>query len=55
MLSGALLEHVGYHTLLPYASLMAGAAVVTMAFVRHGDSKPVPSKSRLESFDVDMD
>lgn len=55
VLSGALLEHVGYHTLLPYASLMAGAAVVTMAFVRHGDSKPVPSKSRLESFDVDMD
>lgn len=54
VLSGALLEHVGYHTLLPYASLMAGAAVVTMAFVRHGDSKPVPSKSRLESFDVDM-
>lgn len=55
VLSGALLEHVGYHTLLPYASLMAGAAVVTMAFVRHGDSKLVPSKSRLESFDVDMD
>ena len=55
VLSGALLEHVGYHTLLPYAALMAGAAVVTMAFVRHGDSKPVPSKSRLESFDVDMD
>ena len=55
VLSGALLEHVGYHTLLPYASLMAGAAVVTMAFVRHGDSKPVPSKSRLESFDADMD
>ena len=54
VLSGALLEHVGYHTLLPYASIMAGAAVVTMAFVRHGDSKPVPSKSRLESFDVDM-
>lgn len=54
VLSGALLEHVGYHTLLPYASLMAGAAIVTMAFVRHGDSKPVPSKSRLESFDVDM-
>ncbi len=50
--SGALLEHVGYWTLFPYATLFAVLAFVTMLFVRHGDSKPLPAKSRLEAFDT---
>ncbi len=50
--SGALLEHVGYWTLFPYAALFSALAFVTMLFVRHGDSKPIPAKSRLEAFDT---
>lgn len=52
VLSGALLEHVGYWTLFPYAALFSALAFVTMLFVRHGDSKPMPVKSRLEAFDT---
>ena len=52
VLSGALLEHVGYWTLFPYAALFSVLAFVTMLFVRHGDSKPMPVKSRLEAFDT---
>ena len=52
VLSGALLEHVGYWTLFPYALAMASAAFVTMLFVRHGDSKP-EAKTGLEALDVE--
>ena len=52
VLSGALLEHVGYWTLFPYAALYCAFAFITMLFVCHGDSKPIPPKSRLESFDT---
>lgn len=51
VLSGALLEHVGYHTLFPYATLMVGLSFVTMLFVRHGDNKP-HAKRGLEALDV---
>lgn len=53
ILSGFLLEHVGYHTLFPYAALFVTAAFFTMLFVKHGDSRPIPKKSKLEAFDVD--
>lgn len=52
ILSGALLEHVGYHTLFPYAMVMMLCAFATFAFVRHGDSKPM-SKRGLEALDVE--
>ena len=52
ILSGFLLEHVGYHTLFPYAAFMVAASFVTMCFVHHGDSKPAPKKG-LEALDVD--
>ena len=39
ILSGLLLEYVGYFTLLPYAALFVASALITMAFVKHGDSK----------------
>ena len=55
MVSGALLEHVSYRTLFPYAVTFSLIALVTMAFVRHGDSKPLPAKSKLEMLDVDAD
>ncbi|NLD60551.1 MAG: SLC45 family MFS transporter [Clostridiales bacterium] len=40
ILSGWLLEHVGYHTLFPYAGVMVGTSFFTMLAVRHGDSLP---------------
>ena len=52
IVSGWLLEHVGYHTLFPYAAVMTGAAFFTMLFVRHGDSRPEAAKSVLEHFDA---
>ena len=53
MVSGWLLEHVGYHTLFPYAAIMVAGAFVTMLFVRHGDNRPEQKKSLLEHLDVD--
>ena len=52
IVSGWLLEHVGYHTLFPYAMIMVLGSFVTMLFVRHGDSKPIARKG-LEALDVD--
>ena len=52
VLSGALMEHVGYWTLFVYAAVMAAAAFCTMIFVRHGDSKPA-AKRGLEALDVE--
>ncbi len=52
ILSGALLEYVGYWTLFPYSLVMMSCAFVTMSFVRHGDSKP-EKKSGLEALDVE--
>ena len=52
ILSGWLLEHVGYHTLFPYAAIFVALAFVTMLLVRHGDTK-VEAKMGLEAFDND--
>jgi len=52
ILSGALLEHVGYQTLFPYAFIMLTLAMITMSRVKHGDSKPEARKG-LEALDVD--
>jgi len=54
VLSGAIMDLVGnMHPLFPYAFVCVALAIVTMAFVKHGDSKPQKAKSVLESFDVD--
>ena len=53
ILSGWLLEHVGYHTLFPYAAGMVALAFLTMLFVRHGDNRPAAAKDALEYFDVE--
>ena len=52
ILSGALLEHVGYWTLFPYAFIMLTLAMITMFFVKHGDSKP-EAKKGIEALDVE--
>ncbi len=52
ILSGALLEYVGYWTLFPYAVTMVTGALITMSLVKHGDSKPV-ARSGIEALDVE--
>lgn len=55
ILSGFFLEHVGYWTLFPYATLFSVIAFVTMLQVKHGDSKPEAPKKGVEAFeDLDM-
>ena len=55
ILSGLLLEDVGYQTLMPYATVMVAISFVTISLARHGDNKPEPPKSKLEAFDVGDD
>ena len=54
MLSGFFMDMdgVGMTVLFPYAAIFAGLAFVTMAFVRHGDSRP-EAKNGLEALDID--
>jgi MFS family permease len=52
ILSGLLLDEVGFSTLLPYGAFFVALAFFTMMFVRHGDSKPIAPTSKLESFDT---
>ncbi len=55
VLSGFFLEHVGYWTLCPYATIFSAVAFVTMLQVKHGDSKPDAPKKGVEAFeDLDM-
>jgi len=52
IVSGALLEHVSYRTLFPYAVFFSVASLCTMLFVKHGDSRPLKKSSALENFDT---
>ncbi|MBR2749343.1 MAG: MFS transporter [Firmicutes bacterium] len=55
IISGFFLEHVGYWTLFPYATIFTVVAFVTMLQVKHGDSKPDVPKKGVEAFeDLDM-
>ena len=49
VLSGMFLD-IKMRYLFPYATIFVVASFVTMLFVRHGDSKPLPPKSRLDAF-----
>ena len=44
MLSGYLMDKMGMTTLFPYAAVFVALALVTMTFVKHGDSCPVAKK-----------
>ena len=54
MLSGFFMDMdgIGMTVLFPYAAIFSGLALVTMAFVKHGDSKPEEKKG-LEALDID--
>ena len=55
ILSGFLMQYVGYGVLAPYAALMVAISLVTISLSRHGDSKPVPPKAKLEAYDAGDD
>ena len=55
IISGWLLEHVGYQTLMPYAAIMVACSFVTISLIKHGDSRPEMPKDKLEAFDAGDD
>ena len=55
ILSGYLMQYVGYQTLAPYAALMVAISFVTISLTKHGDAKPEAPKSNLEAFDAGDD
>lgn len=52
VLSGNMLQYMGYAWLFPYGALFVALSFVTMLFVKHGDAKPLPPKSKLEAFEA---
>ncbi len=52
-LSGLLMDRFGLTTLFPYATVFVGIALLTMLFVKHGDSITAPKGSVLENFDIE--
>lgn len=49
ILSGAIMDAFGnMFPLFPYAAICVGLAFITMIFVRHGDSKPLARKDKME-------
>lgn len=53
ILSGAVMEHLGYRWLFPYAVVFVCLSFCTMLLVKHGDSRPQPSARKLNAFDVE--
>jgi len=53
LFSGFLMDKLGMTVLFPYAAVFVGGAFVTMLFVKHGDSCPIPKRG-LEAME-DMD
>ena len=51
ILSGYLLQYVGYWTLFPYAAVCVFGALITMSQVKHGDNKPTIEKG-IEAFNT---
>ena len=52
ILSGALVQYLGYGVVFPYCAVFTVLAACTMLMVRHGDVK-APKTSVLESFAAD--
>jgi MFS family permease len=53
IVSGFLMDKIADTVLFPYAAAFAALALVTMLFVKHGDSKAPVKDSVLENLDVD--
>ena len=52
ILSGAVMQFLGYKYLFPYGTLFVVLSFVTMLFVRHGDNRP-KAQVGIEAFDGD--
>ena len=48
IISGMFMDVMGMRVLFPYSCVFAVLAFLTMVFVKHGDSKPVPT-AKLET------
>ena len=55
ILSGYLMQYAGYGVLAPYAAIMVAISFITISMAKHGDSKPVLPKSKLEAYDAGDD
>ena len=54
ILSGALYDAFGMRLMFfSFGTVFVALSFVTMLFVKHGDAKPMPKKSALESLDID--
>ncbi len=49
IVSGYLLQYVGYDTLFPYAAVFIALAIIPVSLAKHGDSRPVKPQSKLEA------
>lgn len=49
ILSGYLLQYVGYDTLFPYAAVFIALAIIPISLTKYGDSKPGKPQSKLEA------
>lgn len=52
ILSGILLQYVGYWTLFPYGALFVFFSLLTMLQVKHGDNRPNLPVNRLEMYEA---
>ncbi len=53
ILSGALVDLIGWGVFFPYAATFTTLSFITMLFVKHGDAKPEKKASLLEHLDTD--
>ena len=53
ILSGALVDLIGWEVFFPYAATFTTLSFITMLFVKHGDVKPQKKASLLEHLDTD--
>ena len=53
-LSGMFMDNIGMVSLFPYAAFFVALAFLTMSFVKHGDSRPLPIQNKLEQFDTEF-
>jgi MFS family permease len=49
IVSGYLLQYVGYGSLFPYAAIFVALAIIPVALTKYGDSKPTKPQSKLEA------
>jgi len=50
ILSGAMMDLIGMKSLFAYSAVFCVLAFITMLFVKHGDSKPIPTKT-IEAYE----